>query len=273
MKIKELLKSKKYLYPIARRIYYILYTYFSYAYCIHISEMIEIRIKYYKLNKINKLVPLRQLMALDRLLKLSKIYEPYGVKFFLIGGTLLGAIRQQANAGRSTDIDIGLIDSHFETFFNNIHLIRNNFKTNIPIVNIDKKKLKIEDPDFKIIQPLVRRWVMDDDNSFYKFGEDRIQFRLGHPSKGMVVDLAFFSLKSIDGEKYWAGENQKGPEFRNNKYIYFPENDLTNLEKCKLFNYEFYSPHDPERYLEIVFGKNWRIPDKKQLFVWKKISN
>ena len=70
--------------------------------------------------RINKLVPLRHLIAIDIIQKLSKIYEPYGIKFFLTGGLLLCAVRQESFAGKPNDIDLGLIDTHFDKFYRNI---------------------------------------------------------------------------------------------------------------------------------------------------------
>ena len=88
---------------------------------------LPLRLKYYQSFRINKLVPVNHLIAIDIIKELSKVYEPYGVKFFLTGGQLLGAVRQEAFAGRPKDIDLGLIDIHFDKFFKNIDLIKKKF--------------------------------------------------------------------------------------------------------------------------------------------------
>ena len=49
-------------------------------------------------------------------------------------------------------------------------------------------------------------------------------------------------------------------------YFTFP---LDNLMPIKVYGREFLAPPNPEIYLERKFGKNWRIPDKKQ-FYWNK---
>ena len=130
---------------------------------------LPVRLKYYKLIRINKFVPLKHLIAIDIIQKLSKIYEPYGVKFFIRGGLLLGAVRQESFAGEPGDIDLGLIDTHFDKFYRNIDLIQKNFYTLPAKIDIDKKKFKILDPDFAIIQENVRRWTEKDTNTFYGF--------------------------------------------------------------------------------------------------------
>ena len=50
--------------------------------------------------------------------------------------------------------------------------------------------------------------------------------------------------------------------------IFFSPNDLLELDTIKPYGMKFYSPKNPEKYLYKFYGKNWRIPDKKQ-FVWK----
>ena len=51
----------------------------------------------------------------------------------------------------------------------------------------------------------------------------------------------------------------------------FPASDLQNLITVKAYGKKFLSPANPELYLEQMFGKNWRIPNKKQ-FCWNKSS-
>lgn len=221
-----------------------------------------LRLKYYKLFRFNSLIPTKHLIALDVIEKLDLIYKTYNINFFLIGGQLLGAVRQESMAGRPSDIDLGLIDTDFEKFYKNIDLIKKNFKTNKIEHSTDKKKLNILDEDFSIIQNIISKWVNNSDRTFFRFNEDRIQFRL----EGMLVDIAFFSIKKIDGINYWAGEKLKT---KDKDYIYFKEEDLRKFTLVKLYNLTFNSPKNNEKYLETVYGKNWRLPTTKQ-FIWKK---
>ena len=220
---------------------------------------LPLRLKYYQLFRINKLVPINHLIAIDIIQELSKIYESYGVKFFLTGGQLLGAVRQGAFAGRPKDVDLGLIDTHFDKFYKNIDLIKKNFNT-LPIkIGFDKKEFKISNPDFAIIQSNVKQWTQMEDSTFYRFETDRFQFCLDK----MLVDIEFFSLKKINDKKYWVGNS---PNLSN---IFFSYNDLLELDTIRSYDLKFYSPQNPEKYLEAVFGKNWKTPKQKQ-FIWKK---
>ena len=53
-------------------------------------------------------LPLNHLNHFDKFKYFSKILIENKINFFLLGGTLLGAIRQESFAGRPTDIDIGI---------------------------------------------------------------------------------------------------------------------------------------------------------------------
>ena len=221
-----------------------------------------LRLKYYQTFRFGSLIPTEHLVALDIMKKISAIYEKFGIRFFLTGGQLLGAIRQRSMAGRPSDIDFGLIDSDFIKFYQNINLIKKHFSTSEIAHSTDKKELNLSDPDFVIIDEQIKLWVKSKEKTFYRFNEDRIQFRLN----GMLVDIAFFSLKKINGINHWAGEKLKT---KNKEYVYFLENELLNLNEANLYNYKFYSPKNAEKYLDRVYGENWRLPEKKQ-FIWKK---
>ena len=62
--------------------------------------------KYLKLK-----VPIPQILMLDTVLKVAHKLEDEGIEYFLIAGSLLGAIRQKAFAGRPSDFDIAIKDN------------------------------------------------------------------------------------------------------------------------------------------------------------------
>ena len=65
---------------------------------------IYLKIKY----QIYYRIPLNHLNHFDKFKYFSKILKEEKINYFLLGGTLLGAIRQESFAGRPTDIDIGI---------------------------------------------------------------------------------------------------------------------------------------------------------------------
>jgi|TARA_B100001964_G_scaffold236287_1_gene297801 phosphorylcholine metabolism protein LicD len=75
----------------------------------------------------------------------------------------------------------------------------------------------------------------------------------------------------VEDNKVWIGESGKIGESSDKKFngVTFPIADLERLITIKAYGKKFLSPANPEIYLEKVYGKNWKIPDKKQ-FVWNK---
>ena len=54
---------------------------------------------------------------------------------------------------------------------------------------------------------------------------------------------------------------------------HFDQNDLLELNTAKLYGLKFYTPKKYEKYLEGLFGKDWKPPILKKgskHFVWKK---
>ena len=241
---------------------------------------LPLRLKYYQLIRINKIVPTKHLIALNIIQKLCEIYKPFGIKFFLVGGQLLGAVRQEAFAGRPQDIDLGLIDIHFDKFIKNIDLIQKNFKTG-RFLNADKKKFKIMDPDFAIMQNHVDEWTNNKKSTFYRFEKTCFQFRLvdfipwsnEYNLSDVLVDIKFFSLKSFKGNQYWINNPFESTDENELPKEHFDQNDLLELNTAKLYGLKFYTPKKYEKYLEGLFGKDWKTPILKKgskHFVWKK---
>jgi len=69
---------------------------FSISFCLRIKYPMYIRL------------PSTQIYALHILIKFLKIVEMKKINFFLVGGCLLGAVRQKSFAGRPSDIDLGI---------------------------------------------------------------------------------------------------------------------------------------------------------------------
>jgi len=95
---------------------------------------------------------------------------------------------------------------------------------------------------------------------------ERLQFLLHHS----LIDVEVFRKKN----EMWQGKPQKLyliDEMYNRNFAgsTFPISDLENLIPIQVYGEKFLAPNNSEVYLEKVYGKNWKIPDKKQFF-WKK---
>ena len=174
-------------------------------------------------------LPSRHLYAIGMTNKFLEILKPKKIDFFLTGGSLLGAIRQESFAGRPKDIDLGIKEHQISRLLDAIPLLIKHGATHI----ITKPQQKAE----------------------------KLQVILG----GTRIDVEFFRKGKLQGAEMWLGETDEKNSDSNSIPIY----DLENLVPVKLYGKIFMSPSNSEMYLNRKFGKNWRIPDKKQFF-WKK---
>ena len=69
-------------------------------------------------------LPSRQLYAFHTLIKLLKILKPKKIDFFLIGGSLLGAIRQESFAGRPSDVDLAIREEQLQKLLDAVPLLK-----------------------------------------------------------------------------------------------------------------------------------------------------
>lgn len=229
-----------------------------------------LRFKYKETLKINNFIPTRHIVAIDVLQKLSKIYEPLGIKFFLTGGLLLGAVRQKAFAGRPSDLDIGIIDVDLDKFMKNISLIENKFEI-WPIRNhkgIPDKKTNFLGTEFHLLQKHTDHWYSNKQIKFYKFEGHRIFFFLD----GLLLDIEIYVKKKINKNIYWYSSFLKGEKRLGTDRIvdiYFNYENLINLKKIKCYGLNFFSPQNPESYLKKIFGNDWKIKDTKyKQIIW-----
>jgi hypothetical protein len=183
-------------------------------------------------------LPSRHIYALNLLIKFLKILEPQKIDFFLVCGSLLGAVRQESLAGKPTDIDLGIKEDEFPKLLDAIPLLKKN--------------------GAKFIRE--------------RFSNNKLE-RLQIEFPGMLVDIGIYRKKNVEGKEMWGNlggetENQHFPQNKGLKKKRFVIS-LDYLIPIKAYGKEFLAPCNPEIYLERKYGKNWRIPDKKQ-FYWNK---
>ena len=184
------------------------------------------------------ILPSTQIYAVGITIKFLEILKPQNIDFFLTGGSLLGAVRQGSFAGRPKDIDFGIKEDKFPKLLDAIPLLKKN--------------------GAKFIR-----------ERFYnnKVASLQIEFPC------MLVDIAIYRKKNVEGKEMWGNlggetENQHFPQNKDLKKKRFVIS-LDYLIPIKAYGKEFLAPCNPEIYLERKYGKNWRIPDKKQ-FYWNK---
>jgi phosphorylcholine metabolism protein LicD len=131
-------------------------------------------------------LPLNHLNYFDKFRFFSKILKEDKIKFFLLGGTLLGAIRQESFAGRPTDIDIGIKSNDEKRLKKSLNKIVKKGGMRIKHITLKDKTRKYQIifksvlMDISIIKKLKHKnklcWIGDsDDKKTIKFSYTSLQ--------------------------------------------------------------------------------------------------
>lgn len=131
-------------------------------------------------------LPLNHLNYFDKFRYFSKILTENKINFFLLGGTLLGSIRQESFAGRPTDIDIGIMSEDEKKLKKILNKIIKNGGMRIKLITLKDKTKKYQIifksvlMDIAIIQKLRYKheiyWVGDsDEKKTIKFSYSSLQ--------------------------------------------------------------------------------------------------
>jgi len=196
------------------------------------------RISLISILKFN-LIPRDQLLAMDIALRIIKIFKKEKIKFILLGGCLLGAIRQGNFAGRPKDIDFGLEEKDFEIMRNNTNNFKKEFKNNI----------------------FHHPWIPDPPEHWYSIRNDRFYMTVYEK----LVDIKCLKFNN-ETKLYHAGSaSLTGIQ------TYFGKEDIENPITTKCYLKKFYIPQNSvQNYLIPIYGQNWHIPEKKQYQFSKK---
>jgi len=214
------------------------------------------------------ILPSCHIYAIYIITEFFKILKPQKIDFFLLGGCLLGAVRQESFAGRPSDIDLGIKEDQLPKLLESIPLlirsgakfIRKRFFGKWGIINTG------EGPTFS--------WVSGGGPQ-----DNRLE-RLQILYPGMLIDIGIYRAKNVGGKEMWGNvsgdimykykknwiEKVEKDHVRNLNFFTISLDPLITVEAYGKF---FLAPPNPEIYLEKKYGKNWRKPDKKQ-FYWNK---
>jgi phosphorylcholine metabolism protein LicD len=108
-------------------------------YLFFISKNIYLRFKYPRYFTL----PIQHIHTIDMLLIFLEILKPKKIDFFLLYGSLLGAIRQESFAGRPKDIDLGIKEDHLPKLLDAFPLLTNK-KTGVLSVRIYDKLSRVQ---------------------------------------------------------------------------------------------------------------------------------
>jgi len=153
--------------------------------------------------------------------KLDKILRENNIRYFIIGGTLLGSTRNGKFIPWDDDADIGILKEDLDKF-NKIDFEKYGLTNNsVRVDNIGKIMLK------------------DKYNNTNKM-------------EGIFVDVFFF--EKIDNKYIFTSDFSK--KTWPNEYFY--DNELFPLKEYKFENMKLYGPKDSYKFCSRAWGKNWR---------------
>lgn len=184
-------------------------------------------------------VPFRQLLMLDTALKFTRLLDKHEIDYVLLTGSLLGAVRQRAFAGRPRDFDLA-------------------------IRKRDRQKLLDLIPRFKnqglcVYECTGRR---DSANGFIVAFPNLLRFQ----DRWAEIDIHTY-VECAGGRWRWDRWDQDIPKI--SFEIDFPNGGSENY--AEIFSNKFKIPGNWEDYLVAVFGEDWRTPDSKQ-YAWRTLA-
>ena len=189
-------------------------------------------------------VPFRQAEYFHHLLKFDEALTSYGLTSFLMDGTLIGAVRQGAFAGRPLDLDFAILTDesfNFERFQG--YLKSKKFSVWPGYENLKfRKRFQFE---YRIFFGVIKIHSGNISLVTFSRGESGDWCNPIEEISYKSV-LPFGAIRSIDSI---GAEN------------------LANLRKVKVFGRIFNAPNNAEELIAKQYGADWRTPKSRQ-FAW-----
>lgn len=165
----------------------------------------------------------------DALLRGSTVLDKIGIPYVLVGGTLLGVIRENDLMGHDGDVDIDVLAEDVPNPEDLLKKIRN-----------------LSDATGSI----------DYHNQY---------FTITYEYEGQTVNVDIFLVFNKDGKRFrhfWDGDPDK---FESASCLVWPEEFYYKEDWGEVdFDGKKYKvPANVEKYLEIMYGEDWRVPKKQ----------
>ena len=184
-------------------------------------------------------VPFRQMLILDTALKVTKQLKNANIEYVILGGTLLGALRQGAFAGRPGDFDIGIK----ETDVSKVLLLEN-----------ELARLQLRLLNWGLLNPAKRNGhgsIVALPTGLEKVMPKRCQVQI------MIYEFQDGTWRF----QRWSRDLDHLDPARN-ATVQFPAPG--SMSELSIFGYNFPIPENTEEYLSICYGADWRTPNVKQ---------
>jgi len=208
---------------------------------------------------------------LDNLRKVKEVLDKHGVFYWLGGGALLGAVREGKFIPWDFDVDLKYFYRDREKIKEVIEeLEKMGLKLGVKHSGIELEWYKIEGDyaieEYYVPNVTLIRQLLDYIHNVFVEREDMVgQGRV--PPKITKWILKFIEIfpedlqRKMDSFILWLYRKfEKGGSLMVTKKL--PARLFKNFEKVKLYDMEFYAPSPVEEYLELLYGKDWRVPKK-----------
>jgi len=174
--------------------------------------------------------------AINLLYGVVNILENTSLNFWIEGGTLLGAIRDEKLIPWDHDLDMGIINSNNNEIRNAIKLLKKEFYVSV-----------------KSFKKNHRTWILGDYRVIKIYPRKLYFFK-----EKLCLDLFVYykgNLSSVNNEVY--------------KYVVWDRNGyhkkeyLEKLDKIIFYGKQINIPKNAKGFLEVKYGKDWETPQKQ----------
>jgi hypothetical protein len=234
-------------------------------------------------------------LAVANLKVVKKVFDEFGIEFWLDGGTLLGAVREGKIIEWDYDIDLSMRNYDEKKLFLALHeLKKRKFKLTLdsplyPNIGVVKLRLfpfdcrmdislwKAKADEFINPTPMHEGSYQEPINSIQYFLRILRHYLccdipLSVPEKRMkhVANILDYSLSllPLKLKTFLLNILQRRKLGYGNWLFFTPKRYYEKLETTKFYGLEFRIPFDFEDYLKYHYGENWKIPQKK--WDWQK---
>ncbi len=209
---------------------------------------------------------------LKNLRQVKKVLDEHGVFYWLGGGTLLGAVRSGKFIPWDFDVDLKYFYEDKDKIKEVIKDIEERYGIRIGAKEsgIELCWYKIEGDyaveEYYVPNVTLIRQLLDYFHNVIIYGEDMVGQGRVPPKITKVIYSLIYSLHPDYRKKldeivlaFYRRFERGGSTYIRKK---LPAKFFKKFEKVKLYDMEFYAPSPVEEYLELMYGKDWRIPKK-----------
>ncbi len=208
---------------------------------------------------------------IENLRTVKKVLDEHGIFYWLGGGALLGAVRSGKLIPWDFDVDLKYFyrdKMKVEKVIKDLE--KKGIKLGVKNSGIELEWYKIEGEyaieEYYVPNVTLIRQLLDYIHNVIQWGDEMIGQGRVPPSITKILYKILYAFPNEMREKMdslilklWKKFEKGGSTYVKKR---LPAKFFKNFTKVKLYDMEFYAPSPVEEYLELLYGKDWRIPKK-----------